>query len=183
MTILLSVGERNDAERAQGWDELGQSSGIWGDAARETKFSFAWCFYVRKYWFGLGFFLQIGTAVDLCTMGFPHQVPLTSLSEPKGDEAGLWDEKVSGTKSISSLYSCLFLGVLITRMLSGTHLVTNKILGMMRVMNSIFPFSHSHYSPPKDLAGRREPNTIRKLKISMGSAGRLEWFNVLCDEK
>lgn len=56
MTILLRVGERNDAERVQSWDELGQSSGIWGDAAQETKFSFAWCFYVRKYWFGLVFF-------------------------------------------------------------------------------------------------------------------------------
>lgn len=53
------------------------------------------------------FFFQIGTAVDHWTIGFPHQVPLTSLSELKGDEAGLWDEKVSGTKSISSFYSCL----------------------------------------------------------------------------
>lgn len=44
MTILLSVGGRSDAERAQGWDEVGQSIGIWGDAAQETEFSFAWCF-------------------------------------------------------------------------------------------------------------------------------------------
>ncbi len=75
MTILLSVGGRSDAERAQGWDEVGQSIGIWGDAAQETEFSFAWCFQARKS--GLLWFcsFQVGTAMDHCTMGIPHHAP------------------------------------------------------------------------------------------------------------
>lgn len=87
---------------------------------------------------------------------------------------------------LSQITSCITSLLLLEHPIVGTattHLVTNKILGTMRFMNFIFPCSHSLCSPPKEPAGRREQNTIRKIKINMGSAGRSEWIGVLCDGK